>query len=159
MFPCLTSWLLIISLMIIVQTRTSVLCSSFVLMSQHVWPVGWNPKIWGKQKHILMCGVKYMAATVTPSPLSSRSSSPSVFCRALSWMGGDGRGRPGSREEQCRCEQLHQAAVLLQEWHQRHGWHLGRGERAGVVEQNVDWTGSGVKGFKRTQDWTFFTCQ
>jgi len=40
---------------------------------------------------------------------------PSVFRCALSGMGGDGGGRLGSRKEQRRREQLHSAAVLLQE--------------------------------------------
>lgn len=56
------------------------------------------------------------------------SSLLAVFRRALPGLGRDVRGRHGSWQEQRRCQQLHQAAVLPQtqpSWHCR---YLGRGE-------------------------------
>lgn len=56
-----------------------------------------------------------------------------VFCSALFRMGRNGWGGPGSWKEQRCCQQLHPTAVLLQEWHQRHRRHLGRGEEESVI--------------------------
>lgn len=53
----------------------------------------------------------------------------SVFCGALFGLGRDGWGGPGSWKEQRCSQQLYPTAVLLQKWHPRHCWHLGRGEK------------------------------
>lgn len=56
------------------------------------------------------------------------SSPLAVFRCALPGLGRDVRGRHGSWQEQRRCQQLHQAAVLPQTQPSRHCRYLGRGE-------------------------------
>lgn len=87
-------------------------------------------KMFGDASHIFSL---YLSSFFTPSApscfmLMRCTFSLSVFCCALPGLGRDVWGGHGSWQEQCCCQQLHQAAILSQtqpSWHRR---YLGRGE-------------------------------